>query len=84
MSTYIIQIDNIHIECDMEYGVSKDIVCKVVGVSHECLDDTIRKIGLEDYVKVEDNTLYILTSIFKTGKTPGEVIKEIAMLSRFC
>lgn len=79
----MVQGEGIYIQCDMEYGSEKDIVCEVEGASLECIEKIISRYS----IRVERGKplrLYIPTSIFNLGKTPGELIKEIFTVSRLC
>jgi hypothetical protein len=84
VSIYVVQSSKALLECDMEYGEGKEVTCIVDGVDARCLEETVKKLGYGDYTSLENNKLYISTSIFKAGKTPGELIRELATLLRFC
>ena len=84
MSIYVVQSNKALLECDMEYGEGKDVTCVVNGVDAKCLEDIVKKLGCGEYARLENNRLYISTSIFKAGRTPGELIREIATLLRLC
>ncbi|MFN7105293.1 MAG: hypothetical protein ACK4M3_01705 [Pyrobaculum sp.] len=84
MSLYVVQTGGISLRCDMDYSLSKEVVCVVEGVDNTCLAEVVKKLGLGDLIKDKNNHIYISTSIFTIGKTPGEVIREIATLLRFC
>lgn len=87
MSVYVLQSEKVFLECDMEYGAGKDVVCVVKGVAHECVEEAVKKTNYADYVKVvrgDATRLYISTSVFKAGKTPGELVKELFVLLRLC
>jgi hypothetical protein len=87
MSVYVLQRDNVSLECDMEYGAGKDVVCTVKGVVHECVEEAVKRSNYADYMRVvrgNATMLYISTSIFKIGRTPGELVKELFVLLRLC
>jgi hypothetical protein len=83
VSIYVLHDGNISLECDMEYGEGKDVVCIINGVSRECIEEMMKRSKYHDYVRVEEGKLYISTSIFKAGKTPGELIKNWPPYSAF-
>jgi hypothetical protein len=84
VSIYVVQNNKALLECDMEYGEGKDVTCVVNGVDAKCLEDIVKKLEYGEYARLENNRLYISTSIFKTGRTPGELIREIATLLKLC
>ncbi len=84
MSIYVLQSGKAVLECDMEYGEGKEITCIVSGVSRECVEEAVKRTGYGIYMTLEGSRLYISTSIFRAGKTPGELIKELATLLRLC
>jgi hypothetical protein len=84
VSIYVVQSNKALLECDMEYGEGKEVTCVVNGVDAKCLEDIVKKLGCGEYARLENNRLYISTSIFKAGRTPGELIREIVMLLRLC
>lgn len=85
MSIYVLQSGKAVLECDMEYGEGKEITCIVSGVSRECVEEAVKRTGYgTSYMTLEGSRLYISTSIFRAGKTPGELIKELATLLRLC
>lgn len=84
MSLYVLEDKGLYIECDMEYGPEKDVSCTVRGVPHKCVEEAVRKTGYSAYVKIEGNRLLLSTSVFKAGRTPGELIKEIFFYLRLC
>ncbi|ABP51477.1 MULTISPECIES: hypothetical protein [Pyrobaculum] len=84
MSLYVLEDKGLYIECDMEYGPEKDISCTVKGVTQQCVEEAVRKTGYSAYMKIEGNRLLLSTSVFKAGKTPGELIKEIFFYLRLC
>ncbi len=87
VSVYVLQSDDVSLECDMEYGAGKDVVCIIKGVAHECVEGAVKRSNYADYMKVVKGdaiTLYISTSVFKIGKTPGELVKELFVLLRLC
>jgi hypothetical protein len=84
VSIYVVQSDKALLECDMEYGEGKDVTCVVNGVDAKCLEDIVKKLGYGEYARLENNKLYISNSIFKAGRTPGELIREIATLLKLC
>ncbi|MFN3803619.1 MAG: hypothetical protein ACK4SY_01025 [Pyrobaculum sp.] len=84
MSLYVVQTGNISLRCDMDYSASKEVACVVEGVDNTCVAEVVKKLELGDLIKNVNNHIYISTSIFTIGKTPGEVIKEIVTLLRFC
>ncbi|MEM1597765.1 MAG: hypothetical protein QXP31_05555 [Pyrobaculum sp.] len=83
MSIYILQSGEAQLECNMEYQPGGDIECVVRGVEERCVEEAVKKIGSE-YVRSEGSKFYISTSVFKGGKTPGELVKEIALLLKYC
>ncbi|WP_148682398.1 hypothetical protein [Pyrobaculum neutrophilum] len=84
MSVYVVQAGNAQLECDMEYAEGRDVICRLYGVEMSCLEDAVRKTGFQNYIKIEGDRFYISTAIFKAGRTPGELIREIATLLRLC
>jgi hypothetical protein len=84
VSIYVLQSGEAVLECDMEYGEGKEITCVVSGVSRECVEEAVKRTGYGSYMTLEGSRLYISTSIFRAGKTPGELIKELATLLRLC
>jgi hypothetical protein len=84
VSIYVLQSGKAVLECDMEYGEGKEITCVVSGVSRECVEEAVKRTGCGTYMTLEGSRLYISTSIFRAGKTPGELIKELATLLRLC
>ena len=84
MSIYVLQSGQALLECDMEYGQGKEVACIVSGVSRECVEEAVKRSGYGIYTRLEDDKLYISTSVFRAGKTPGELIKELATLLRLC
>jgi hypothetical protein len=85
VSIYVLQSGKAVLECDMEYGEGKEITCIVSGVSRECVEEAVKRTGYgTSYMTLEGSRLYISTSIFRAGKTPGELIKELATLLRLC
>jgi len=84
VSIYVVQSNKALLECDMEYGEGKDVTCVVNGVDAKCLEDIVKKLEYGEYARLENNRLYISISIFKAGRTPGELIREIVTLLRLC
>jgi hypothetical protein len=84
VSIYVVQSNRALLECDMEYGEGKEVTCVVNGVDAKCLEDIVKKLEYGEYARLENNRLYISTSIFKAGRTPGELIREIATLLKLC
>jgi len=85
VSIYVLQSGKAVLECDMEYGEGKEITCIVSGVSRECVEEAVKRTGYgTSYMTLEGSRLYISTSIFRAGKTPGELIKELVTLLRLC
>jgi len=86
VSVYVIQSGNVVIECHMEYVRGGEIVCVASGTSPECLRKAVQKISSPEFVRVNEAAakFYISTALFESGKTPGEVIKELAVLLRLC
>jgi hypothetical protein len=48
------------------------------------VEKAVKRTGYGGYMTLEGSRLYISTSIFRAGKTPGELIKELATLLRLC
>ena len=84
MSIYVLQSGKAVLECDMEYGEGREITCIVSGVSRECVEEAVKRTEYGGYMMPKGSRLYISTSIFRSGKTPGELIKELATLLRLC
>jgi len=87
VSVYVLQSSDVSLECDMEYGAGKEVVCIVRGVAQECVEGAVKRSSYADYMKVvrgDATMLYISTSVFKVGKTPGELVKELFVLLRLC
>lgn len=86
MSVYVVQSGGAMIECHMEYVRGGEIVCTASGISPECLRKAVQKVSSPEFVKVDETAakFYISTALFERGRTPGEVIKELAVLLRLC
>lgn len=87
MSLYVLNSEKVHIECDMEYSVGKDVACIIRGASVGCVKNTLAKMNYANYITVEGGDevrVIISTSVFKAGKTPGELIRELFILLRTC
>jgi len=87
VSLYVLHSEKVYIECDMEYSAGKDVSCIIRGATAECVKSALAKINGADYITVkggEEVNVTISTSVFKAGKTPGELIRELFILLRAC
>lgn len=84
MSTYVLKSGEVYIECDMEYSKDKDVLCRIEGAPAGCLEEVIRRSGLEGFLSLQGEILRISTAVFSKGVTPGEIIKMLATALRFC
>ncbi|MEZ0319063.1 MAG: hypothetical protein ABWK05_03590 [Pyrobaculum sp.] len=83
MSIYVLQSGEAQLECNMDYQPGGDIECVVRGVEEKCVEEAVKRVG-SNYVRAEGFRLYVSTLVFKGGRTPGELIKEIALLLKYC
>lgn len=90
MGLYVANRGRLRALCDMEYDVDsgKPVTCLMQGAPVECVRLAASRLPYSEAVEFrqleEGPSLVIHTSIFRAGKTPGEVIREVLAMVDMC